>query len=116
MKIARLALLSSCLLLSAMPSEALAKPVYLSCPTSDPDWPPPLKIIVDEDRGDVTISDRNGSGSSPNPIFTQNSVEFGFSGTRWIINRVNLVLITTADFTNRYKTVCKLDTPPKRAF
>jgi hypothetical protein len=116
MKIIRLALLSFCLLLSAIPSEALAKPVYLSCRTTDPDWPPPLKIIVDEDRGDVTISDPNGSGSSPNPIFTQDSVEFGFSGTRWNINRVNLTLTTTADYTNRYRTVCKLDTPPKRAF
>src|SRR5690349_22497969 len=113
MKIAPSGLLASGLLLFGIPDAALAKPVYLSCQTKDPAWPPPLKIIVDEDRGDVTVSDPNGSGSSPNPVFTQDSVEFGFRGSRWDINRVNLTLTTTADYTNWYKTVCRLDTPPK---
>jgi hypothetical protein len=116
MKIVRLTLLASCLTLSAIPTAALAKPAYLSCRTNDPDWPPPLEIVVDEDRGDVTISDIKGSGSSPNPVFTQNSVDFGFSGTRWSLNRVNLMLTTTADYSHWYKTTCRLAVAPKRAF
>lgn len=114
MKCVRLAFASSVLLLTALPGTALAKPVYLSCPTTDPAWPPPLTIALDEDRGDATVSDPRSSGSSPNPVFTADSVEFGYDGSRFIVSRVDLSLVTT-DFVHRYKTTCKLSAP-KRAF
>ena len=95
---------------------AVAKPIYLSCPTADPDWPPPLQIMVDEDRGSVMISGRLNSGESPNPVFSQDSVEFGFAGSRFFLSRVNLSLITTSDYAHKYKTICKIGTTVKRAF
>lgn len=95
---------------------AVAKPVYLSCPTSDPDWPGALQIMVDEDRGSVMISGRLNSGESPNPVFSQDSVEFGFAGSRFVLSRINLSLITTSDFVHKYRTSCKLGKPVNRAF
>jgi hypothetical protein len=92
----RLVLASSCLILSTLPGEALAKPVHLICRT-DPDWPPPLDIMIDEDRGAVSLSGRLNSGPSPNSEFTEDSVVFGFAGSRFYIDRTNLTLITTSD-------------------
>ena len=95
---------------------ALAKPVHLSCPTSDPDWAPALQIMVDGDRGAVSVSSRMNSGQSPNAEFTQDSVQFGFAGSRFYLSRVNLTLITTSDYVHKYRTVCRLGAPVKRAF
>jgi hypothetical protein len=95
---------------------AVAKPVYLSCPSNDPDWPSPLQIMVDEDRTTVMISNRANSGESPNPVFSEDSVVFGFAGSRFFLSRVNLSLITTSDYVHKYRSICKLGKATNRAF
>lgn len=115
MKIAPVRPVSLLLMLFAMPSPAQAKSVYLTCVTNDPDWPPPLTIIIDEDRGEVRVAGASANGSSPNPAFTPTSVDFGFGMRRWHVDRVNLSL-KTDDFFDAWKGVCKFGSPPKRAF
>jgi hypothetical protein len=88
---------------------------YLSCVTDDPDWQPPLTIIIDERDNDVRVAGASASGSSPNPKFNPTSVVFGFAGRQFTVDRVNLSL-TTTDFWRTYSGVCKFGTPPKRAF
>jgi hypothetical protein len=107
---------ASCVLaLSAIPSAAQAKSVYLTCVTNDPAWPPPLTIIIDEERDSVRVAGAQANGSSPNPAFTPTSVDFGFALRRWHIDRVNLSL-RTDNFFDAWKGTCKFGTPPKRAF
>jgi hypothetical protein len=115
MKIASLISSSFLAALIAVPSPAQAKSVYLTCVTNDPAWPPPLTIIIDEDRGEVRVAGAQANGTSPNPAFTPTSVDFGFGLRRWHINRVNLSL-KTDDFFEAWNGVCKFGAPPKRAF
>lgn len=91
---------------------------YLSCVTNDPDWQPPLTIIIDEPRNEVRLAGATASGTSPNPKFNPTSVVFGFAGREFTVNRVNLSLTTsdTSLFGKTYQGVCKLSAPPKRAF
>lgn len=100
------------------PAAARDGMAYLSCVTNDPDWQPPLTIIIDERRGDVRVAGAAASGSSPNPQFNPESVVFGFAGRQFIVNRVNLSLTTTdtSFFGKSYRGVCKFSAPPKRAF
>jgi len=101
--------------LTSFATPASAKSVYLTCVTNDPDWPPPLTIIIDEDRGEVRVSGKTSNGTSPNPAFTPTSVDFGFGLRRWHIDRINLAL-KTDDFFDSWNGVCKFGAPPKRAF
>jgi hypothetical protein len=100
------------------PAAARDGHAYLSCVTNDPDWQPPLTIIIDEAKNDVRVSGATASGSSPNPQFNPTSVVFGFAGRQFVVDRVNLSLTTidTSLFGNTYKGVCKIGAPPKRAF
>jgi hypothetical protein len=100
------------------PAAARDGQAYLSCVTNDPDWQPPLTIIIDERRNDVRVSGARASGPSPNPKFNPDTVVFGFAGRQFTVNRVNLSL-TTEDlsfFGQTYEGVCKFSAPPKRAF
>lgn len=115
MKITPLQPVSFLLVLFAIASPAHGKSVYLSCVTNDPAWPPPLTIIIDEERGQVRVAGAMSNGSSPNPAFTPTSVDFGFALRRFHINRVNLSM-TTDNFFNKWNGVCKFSAPPKRAF
>lgn len=100
------------------PAAARDGQAYLSCVTNDPDWQPPLTIIIDERRNDVRVSGARASGSSPNPKFSPETVVFGFAGRQFTVNRVNLSLTTedTSFFGQTYGGVCKFSAPPKRAF
>lgn len=100
------------------PAAARDGQAYLSCVTNDPDWRPPLTIIIDERRNDVRVSGATASGSSSNPQFNPDSVVFGFAGRQFTVNRVNLSLTTedTSFFGKTYTGVCKFSAPPKRAF
>lgn len=88
---------------------------YLTCVTNDPEWQPPLTIIMDERSGDVRVAGATSSGSSPNPRFNPTTVDFGFAGRIWSVNRVDLSLSTTDTFDTWHGT-CKFGAPPKRAF
>ena len=100
------------------PAAARDGMAYLACVTNDPDWQPPLTIIIDERGGDVRVAGATASGSSPNPKFNPESVVFGFAGRQFTVNRVDLSL-TTEDlsfFGQTYRGTCKFSGPPKRAF
>lgn len=91
---------------------------YLSCVINDPDWPPPLTIVIDEPRNEVRVAGHMASGTSPNPEFRPTSVVFGFAGRQFVVDRTNLSLTTndTSFFGQSYHGSCRLSAPPKRVF
>ena len=91
---------------------------YLSCVINDPDWPPPLTIIIDEPSNEVRVAGHMASGTSPNPKFNPTSVVFGFAGRQFTVDRTNLSLMTEdlSFFGQTYHGSCRLSAPPKRVF
>ncbi len=120
MKLGNLAVLSALAACVALPTAALAEPVYLSCAYADGEYTEQIDFTLDEQAGTVTITN-SGTGYAP-------KFKAGFAPDRVVfrdqllksysISRTDLSFSITSTMggAQTHNGKCKLKTAPKRAF